>query len=478
MEPCVVVWYREDLRVEDHPALWSAARRGLPVLPVYVLDDGAAGTWRWGAARRWWLHHSLEALAKRLDELGAPLHVLQGPAEEVLTAWALGVGACELHFNASTLPWRRAQDARLAAAWRERGWEVVAHPTDLLHEPDALRTQGERPYQVFSPFWRAFQARVVPAKPWPRPQPMSGVRPAQEEGVGSLGLLPHLSWAEGFSSFATPGELSARARLSAFLEEDAQRYTDDRDAPALDRTSRLSPHLAHGEVTGRTIWAWAEARGRSAGLEYFVREVGWREFAYHLIYHMPHTIDVALRKDFEAFPWQPDEALLGAWQRGRTGVPLVDAGMRQLWATGWMHNRVRMVVASYLVKHLLQPWQEGARWFWDTLVDADLANNTLGWQWAAGCGADAAPYFRVFNPVLQARKVDPEGAYIARWVPELAVLPAPFRAAPWDAPPLVLAEAGLRLGEHYPLPVVQHEEGRKRALAALECLRARVAGGR
>ncbi len=341
-----------------------------------------------------------------------------------------------------------------------------------------MQTRLASPYTVFTPFWRACLEQPEPARPEPAPPqiPTPGLLPPGED-LSALGLLPRTDWAGGMRGAWNPGEAGARALLGLFAEASVLRYGEDRDVPSLPQTSRLSPHLHFGEVSPRRIWHELRDRAREASPEYrrnadhFLREMGWREFAHHLLFHFPATTDKPLRPQFADFPWKHDDKVIRAWQKGGTGYPIVDAGMRELWATGWMHNRVRMVVASMLVKHLLTHWSHGARWFWDTLVDADLANNTLGWQWTAGCGADAAPYFRIFNPILQGEKFDPEGTYVRKWCPELAGLPNGWIHKPFEAPEGVLERAGVVLGGNYPRPIVDQKYGRDRALAAYDFIK-------
>jgi deoxyribodipyrimidine photo-lyase len=345
-------------------------------------------------------------------------------------------------------------------------------------EPWRIKTRQGEPYKVFTPFWKALRAAMPPDRPLAAPEHVRGVMSGPEsDRLDDWGLLPTMpDWAGGLREAWTPGEAGARARLEAFLEEGLDRYADGRDRPDRSGTSRLSPHLHFGEVSPRQAWHGALGAQASRDLPErqvgaFLRELGWREFCLHLLHHWPRLPVQAWRSDFAAFAWAEDRAGLSAWQAGRTGYPIVDAGMRELWRTGWMHNRVRMVAASFLVKHLLIPWQDGEAWFWDTLVDADLASNAANWQWVAGSGADAAPYFRIFNPVLQGRRFDPDGAYVRQWVPELGRLPANHVHAPWEAPAAVLEGAGVRLGIDYPHPLVDHKAARKRALAAFDAIR-------
>ncbi len=402
----VIVWFRRDLRLADHPALAEACATGRPVLPVFIWAPEEEAPWAPGAASRWWLHHSLTALDRDLRARGSRLVIRRGPSGDALRALVRETGATDVF-------WNRLYEPALIARDRALKEEFNAHTFNgsLLHEPWEILTQAEKPYQVFTPFHKACQVHGDPGRPLPAPVrlPTSGNVPSEK--FQSLELLPALDWAAGFREVWTPGEAGAQQRVSDF---EAGAYAEERDRPDHEGTSRLSPHLHFGEISPRQIWWAVRASGRG-NVEPYLRQLVWREFAHHLLYHFPHTAEQPLRPEFARFPWRDDPAALRRWQEGRTGFPIVDAGLRELWHTGWMHNRVRMIAASFLVKDLLIPWTEGARWFWDTLVDADLANNTLGWQWTAGCGADAAPYFRVFNPALQAEKFDPAGAYRRRW---------------------------------------------------------------
>ncbi|QXD14500.1 DNA photolyase family protein [Rhodocaloribacter litoris] len=469
-----IVWFHDDLRLCDHPALTQAAADG-PVLPVFIWSPEEHGAWPPGAARRWWLHHSLRRLDEALRGKGLRLILRRGPAAETLRALLDETGATAVYWTARYEPALRRRDERLAKSLKREGITVARFGGRLLHDPDAVRTNAGDPYRVFTPFWKKMKATVEVSAPLPVPDLTPDHTPAtwpETLPVDALGLLPEIDWAGGLREAWTPGEDGARARLEAFLDDTLAAYPEGRDRPDRPGTSRLSPHLAHGEISPRQVWhavrnRIAETGEQDAG-EAFLRELGWREFGYHLLHHFPHTTDRPLQEKFDAFPWRDDDDALHRWQRGRTGFPIVDAGMRQLWHTGWMHNRVRMIVASFLTKDLLIPWQEGARWFWDTLVDADLANNTLGWQWSAGSGADAQPFFRIFNPVAQGRRHDPDGAYVRRWVPELKDVQDRALHAPWEAGAAVLAKAGVRLGETYPAPMVNHAEARQRALDAYE----------
>ncbi|NMJ42109.1 deoxyribodipyrimidine photo-lyase [Roseomonas sp. JC162] len=466
MSDPAILWYRQDLRLADNPALAAIGDR--PVLPVYILEDGP---WAPGGAARWWLHHSLAALSASLAAAGTPLLILRGDPRQILPGLADATGATEVHADRRTEPAGRRCDAETHVALDATGRRLVLHRTALLHEPHLVRTGSGGPYGVYTPFSRAVFA-LLDGLPPPIPAP-TRLRPATGAPAGlaldALGLLPKPpvpDWAAGFRDHWQPGEAGAAARMAAFLEEGLDGYAARRNDPGVIwGTSGLSPHLHLGEISPRQVWHAARDRG-GRGLETFLKEVLWREFSHHLLWHRPEMPETPLRPEFAAFPWRRDAALLRAWQQGRTGFPIVDAGMRQLWQTGWMHNRVRMIAASLLVKHLLQPWQDGEAWFWDTLVDADLAANSASWQWVAGCGADAAPYFRIFNPVLQGEKFDANGAYVRRWCPELARLPDRWIHRVHEAPEIVLRGAGIVLGKTYPAPIVDLAEGRARALAA------------
>lgn len=475
----ILVWFRADLRLQDNPAWHAALTSGAPVVPVFILDDAGEGTWQLGGASRWWLHHSLASLAAALEARGAQLILRRGDTASALVELIRETGARSVYWNRRYEPAIVARDSALKADLVARGIEAMSFNGALLFEPHTIQNQSGKPFQVFTPFWRHCQTKeVAPVTPASRKPFTAPPRWPRSESLDTWKLLPERDWAAEFSTHWQPGEAGAQRRLKRFIAEVMDDYEDVRNEPARAGSSGLSPHLHFGEISPRQVW-WAvheasRASGvqpRSRGAFVFLTELGWREFAHHLLFHFPETPTTALRPEYRDFPWEPDAAALRRWQRGLTGYPIVDAGMRQLWRTGWMHNRVRMIVASFLVKHLLQPWQDGAAWFWDTLVDADLANNTLGWQWSAGCGADAAPYFRVFNPVLQGEKFDSDGEYVRRWIPELAPLGAKFIHKPWAAPADVLAAAKVRLGENYPEPIIVPTLGRERALAAFQRLK-------
>jgi deoxyribodipyrimidine photo-lyase len=461
-----------DLRLHDQPALAAALAAGGAVIPVFVWNPDEEEPWAPGGASRWWLQASLAAFDARLRGLGSRLVLRRGPLLETLLTLVRETGARSIHWNRRHEPDLAARDTACAQALRAEGLCVQTFEAGLLFEHGAIHSAAGEPYTVFTPFWR----RCLQAPPPPPPRPAPGYLPPPAtwphgEPLEALGLQPVPDWAAGLRATWAPGEAGARTRLERFEEEALADYASARDLPAQEGVSRLSPHLHFGEISPRLLWQ--RLQGRGPGAEAWLRQLGWREFAHQLLHHHPRTPHEELRPEFAAFPWREDRAALRAWRRGRTGYPWIDAAMRELWNTGWMHNRPRMAVASFLVKDLLQPWQQGARWFWDTLVDADLANNTLGWQWAAGCGADAAPYFRIYNPVRQGERFDPQGAYIRRWLPELAALPVKWIHRPWEAPAAVLAQAGLWLGRDYPLPIVDHAAARDRALAAWSQLRGR-----
>lgn len=434
----VIVWLRRDLRLTDHPALAAASARGGPVVPVFVWDEDD-GPWMPGAASRWWLHHSLKALAEDIAARGGRLILRRGPPERELPRLAAEIHAKTVLWTSRYEPMEREREARVGRALSALGLEPREMTGTLLFEPGSIRSDSLRPYQVFTPFWRAALKRPEPppplAAPAHLPQP---VIMAESLPLETLGLLPAIPWWRGMAETWIPGEAGALNRLDTFIGNGAiGNYDAERDRPDLGGTSMLSPHLAFGEISPRLIWHRIAPHRNGAGPETFLKQLGWREFSYHLLHAHPDLPDRPLKREFEAFPWQPDERRIEAWRRGQTGYPIVDAGMRQLWHTGWMHNRVRMIVASFLIKDLLVPWQTGEEWFWDTLVDSDLAINAASWQWVAGSGADAAPFFRVFNPVLQGEKFDPHGHYVRRWVPELAGLPDAHIHRPWKNPPLV-----------------------------------------
>ncbi|MFD2113500.1 cryptochrome/photolyase family protein [Thiorhodococcus fuscus] len=472
-----ILWFRRDLRLDDNPALAAALASGSPVLPVYIHAPHEEAPWAPGAASRWWLHRSLQSLDRSLQERGTRLWITRGDSLAELRRIVAATGAAEVHWNRLYDPRIRERDAAIKQALRADGLRCESHNASLLFEPWEILTAQGQPYRVFSAFWRNAARRLPDIRPTATAQ---DIQWASIESPGlaieDLALCPRIDWDAGLQASWTPGEQAALNMATRFLDARLERYGEDRDRPDVPGTSRLSPHLHFGEIGPRRLLELTRARAADPTedpAEPFVREVGWREFAHHLLYHFPQTPTEPLNPRFADFPWKQDgtDTRLEAWHQGRTGIPMVDAGLRELWHTGWMHNRARMLVASFLTKNLLLPWQKGADWFWDTLVDADLASNTLGWQWTAGCGADAAPYFRVFNPVLQGQRFDPDGAYVKHWCPELARLPLKYLHQPWTAPTAVLTAAVVTLGTDYPHPMVDLATSRKLALAAWETLK-------
>ena len=468
----VIVWFRRDLRLGDNPALADAVRSGRPILPVYILDE-TDGLRAPGAASRWWLGKSLAQLAASLEALGSRLILRRGVAAVELMSIVRETGAARVVWNRLYDPGVTDRDAALKAALRADGVAAHSFNSGLLSEPWTVRNKAGEPFKVFSPFWRAAQAGLDLTQLHPAPGPLTA--PAlwpDSQRLETWNLQPTTpDWTGGFALW-TPGETGAQTRLSTFLETGLAHYTDGRNIPAAEAVSRLSPHLHFGEISTRQIWAAVDtaidarpALGRQA--DKFKAELGWREFSHSLLFHNPQMETRNFKAAFDAFPWRDDPVAFAAWTRGQTGYPMVDAGMRELWTTGFMHNRVRMLVASFLVKHLLIDWRKGEAWFWDTLLDADRANNAASWQWVAGSGADAAPYFRIFSPMGQGEKFDTDGRYVRRWVPELARLPDAVIHSPWTADPLILRAAGVTLGQTYPRPIVDHGFARERALQAL-----------
>ncbi|MGZ9098895.1 MAG: cryptochrome/photolyase family protein [Brevundimonas sp.] len=477
----VILWFRQDLRLADNPALAHAVETGRPVLPVYILDPGAAAA-PMGAASLWWLDKSLRALDAALQARGSRLILRRGDSEAELRRLIDETGADTVFLNRRFEPDAFARDADIAHALQVDGIACKGWNGTLLARPGAVLNGSGQPYRVFTPFLKALLAAAAPPPPAAAPARIATPSVPASDAIKAWGLHPtRPDWSRGFDW--TPGEAGADTALSTFLARGLKTYSVGRDIPAEPATSRLSPHLHFGEISPwRAVEAAraAAAAGRvpPAEAEKFVAEIGWREFSAHLLHAFPQMTDTAFRPEYDAMPWRDDPAGLDAWTRGRTGYPVVDAGMRELWTTGYMHNRVRMIVASFLVKHLLIDWRAGEAWFRDTLVDADLASNVQNWQWVAGSGADASPYFRIFNPVTQGRKFDADGRYVRRWVPELRAVPDRWLHAPWTAPPEVLRDARVRLGADYPRPIVDHDLARKRALDALaSVVAARVGEG-
>jgi len=474
----VLVWFRQDLRIEDNPALAAALNTGKPLIPVYIHAPDEEANWPPGGASKWWLHHALDALEAQLHKYGSGLVLRSGASLETL------LDICKTH-KVSNVYWNRryepaiiSRDAHIKQHLLDAGIDAESFSANLLHEPVTIQNRSGNPFRVFTPFFKHMRTLPVEAPvPVPVEKLTAPVSAPGSDSLQSLNLLPEIPWDKPFYQYWDPSLNTASQVLTGFVQQRARHYKDCRDKPAINGTSRLSPYLHFGQLGPRQVWQALVQSGPVDGPgEYtFWSEIGWREFAHHLLFHFPETPEQALNRSYSQFPWQADDAYLKAWQTGQTGYPIVDAGMRQLWQTGWMHNRVRMITASFLVKHLLQPWQQGARWFWDTLVDADLASNTMGWQWTAGCGADASPYFRIFSPMLQGEKFDANGDYVRTWVPELNKLPARYIHKPWEAPYGTLEQAGVKLGDNYPKPIIDHKVGRERALAALSENKQRMA---
>jgi len=463
----IIVWFRQDLRLRDNPALLAAHEAGRPVIPLYILDDENSGDWKMGGASRWWLHQSLTALNEGLNgrmvfKAGNPLDILQGLMEETR--------ADAVYWNRCYEPWRIARDKQI----KESIDGCKSFNGSLLFEPLSVLKDDGTPYKVFTPFYR----RGCLSKGHPSDAPVGIPEDAPSDlnlfnydsaSLESLNLMPKIEWYKEMEAEWKPGEAGAQARLEEFIDTGLNGYKEGRNHPDQPHVSRLSPYLHYGEISPRDVWhriipAMMEQQCEKDG-EHFLSEMGWREFSNNLLYHFPELPRKNLQAKFDRFDWRDDEDHLRAWQTGQTGYPIVDAGMRELYETGYMHNRVRMIVGSFLVKNLLLHWHHGEEWFWDTLIDADLANNSASWQWIAGCGADAAPYFRVFNPVTQGVKFDKDGNYVRRFVPELAKIPDKYLHSPWDAPDNVLEYAGVELGKTYPKPIVDLKASRERALA-------------
>jgi len=462
-----ILWFRQDLRIHDNPALNAAAEYDA-LLPIYILDDVNAAQWAMGGASRAWLHHSLTALNQDLD---GRLQLFVGDAREIFEQLLQEQQVDAVFWNRSYEPWRVQRDVLIKQDLLERGVTSRSFNASLLWEPWEVAKKDGTPYRVFTPFYqKGCRQAQTPRQPLAPPSQLNyhDIDSEIAKPLDALGLLPvHLGWHQGLCRQWPVGERGANDRLEQFCDDQLGGYKQARDFPAVDATSRLSPHLHFGEISPHQLWHRIEhmaLQAHSDGPSHFLREIAWREFSYHLMYHFPQLPEDNFNPRFDGFEWRQDDAALARWQRGNTGFPIVDAGLRELWQTGYMHNRVRMIVASFLIKNLLIHWRNGADWFWDCLVDADLANNSASWQWCAGSGADAAPYFRIFNPVLQSEKFDAEGHYLLRYCPELGGLPARLRHKPWQASEAQLQAAGIRLGIDYPKPMVDLKITRERAL--------------
>lgn len=473
----VLYWIRNDLRLADNPALTAAIASGLPIVPVFIWSPEEEGNWPSGAATCAWLEQSLAALSSAYEAQGSRLILRRGASREILLALATEVGAETVFASRRYEPAALRQEANLRDALREREIAFKVYNGSLLNAPNDVANLAGEPYKVFTPYYNACLKRESLGAPYLAPERIPApAKWPKSDTLKSLKLTPKHPWVAKMLCHWEIGEAGAQARLAAWVDEPVTGYPVSRDLPGIAGTSTLSPYLHFGEISPRQIAhavrQYPTHRDEAvAANESYVRQLYWRDFAHHLLYHFPHTPEEPLKELFGRFPWVKNDDFLKRWQRGQTGYPFVDAGMRELWETGWMHNRVRMVVASFLIKDLRIHWREGADWFWGTLFDADLANNSLGWQWVAGCGADAAPYFRVFNPVTQGKKFDGDAAYIRRWVPEIAALPDKYIHAPWEMAPIELAACGVRLGKDYPEPMVDHDEARKTALAIYDELK-------
>jgi deoxyribodipyrimidine photo-lyase len=468
-----IVWFRADLRVADNPALFEASRGDRPAIGLYIFDDKTPGEWGIGGAAKWWLHHSLVALEQSLAKIGGALVLRQGNAADVLAEVVRETNAGKVYWNRCYEPFTIKRDKGIKETLLDQGIEAKSFNGSLLFEPWTIETKAGGFYKVYTRFWLTCRDKGTPAPPLDAPTHLEKFEgEVKSDMLDDWELLPTSpDWAEGLRDRWAPGEADAMERLDTFLDTGAEDYDNLRNFPAIPATSNISPHLHIGDISPRQIWKITVDRlGWTKETEKFLKEIVWREFAYHVFYYLPEIPEEPMHNRFDAFPWREDTAALLAWQTGQTGYPMVDAGMRELWQTGHMHNRVRMITASFLVKHLLLPWQQGEAWFWDTLVDADLAVNAFSWQWVAGCGADAAPYFRIFNPITQGQKFDPDGTYIRTYVPEIADLPDKYLHTPWAAPDDVLHDAGVKLDETYPRPIIDHKMARERALEAFKSL--------
>lgn len=460
-EKVIIHWFRQDLRLADNPALYAAAKEG-KVLPIYILDDENSTELKMGAASRVWLHHSLSSLN---ESLGGNLGLYKGDPEKILPELVKKHDADCVYWNRCYEPWRTTRDKRI-----KENMEVKSFNGSLLWEPWEVLKKDGTPYRVFTPFYRrgCLEAAPAPREPLPKPEKLDLVK----GDVQGLGLLPQIEWNTSIEENWGFGEAGALDRMYDFIDGGLSQYKEGRNFPAQKNVSRLSPSLHFGEISPNQVWYAADSRGDDSNIAHFKSELGWREFSYSLLYNFPNLPKKNLQSKFDNFPWQEDFELLNAWQKGQTGYPIIDAGMRELWQTGFMHNRVRMIVGSFLVKNLLLHWHHGEEWFWDCLVDADLAANSASWQWIAGCGADAAPYFRIFNPITQGHRFDEDGEYTKKYVPELKDMPNKFLYNPWEAPQEVLDKAGVVLGKNYPKPIVDVKKSREKALAAFSSLKA------
>lgn len=469
-----IVWFRQDLRLSDNPALHAAIHSADNIIPLYIHNEDESGKWPLGSASRWWLHYSLQSLDTALQKRGSRLIIRHGNSLKVLLELAERTGATHIYCNALYEPSHSRRDHQVKSALRSHAIQVHEYHGNLLFSPDSISNKSGLPYKVFTPFYRACLAFGIDSSVLRKPKKMAPVSSAITSiKLQSLGLLPQVKWYTGFSQRWKPGEDGATNLLKNFTKHHLNDYIKSRDFPAIKGTTNLSPHLHFGEISPRQIVAKLEQTAATTGLfvvrnthDAVIRQLIWRDFAHHILVHFPYTTDKPFNPSYEKFPWrQTHKSFFKAWQKGATGIPIIDAGMRELWQSGFMHNRVRMIVASLLTKNANLHWLNGARWFWDTLVDADLANNSLNWQWVAGCGVDAAPYFRIFNPVTQGKRFDPDGDYIRRWIPELDVIPARYIHEPWKTPVALQQQLNIQIGKDYPQPILDLSTTRQQALA-------------
>ena len=468
-KPIAIHWFRQDLRLSDNPAFYEASKESA-VLPVYILDDGNSAEFKMGGASRFWLHHSLVALKNSLDQ---NLSTFNGDPLEILLDLLGRFNIKDVYWNRCYEPWRIQRDTHIKEELIKLGVSVHTYNGSLLWEPWTIKKSDGTPYKVFTPFYRrgCLQSKE-PREPLPKPQNTELLRDTNNSSaIDALLLLPSINWDVEMKSYWNIGEDSAYQRLEEFLKNGIENYKEGRNEPSKPFVSRLSPHLHFGEISPNQAWYAAIHKSKDINVDTFCSELGWREFSYSQLYFNPELPKKNLQSKFDLFPWAKDEKKLIAWQNGQTGIPMVDAGMRELWLTGSMHNRVRMVVGSFLVKNLLLHWHHGERWFWDCLVDADLASNSASWQWISGCGADAAPYFRIFNPTTQGQRFDSNGDYIRTYIPELKALPNKYLFNPWEAPQEELDKANLVIGKDYPRPIIDLKLSRQNALDAFKTLK-------
>ena len=468
-----IFWFRQDLRLADNPGLSEAISKGI-VLPIYIYDDINSNEYEMGSASKWWLHNSLEKLN---DSLNNKLSVYKGDALKIIESLTKSYDVESISWNRCYEPWRIKRDKNIKSEIEKKGIEVNTFNGSLLWEPfNILKTDGT-PYRVFSPYYRKGCLNAAPPRiPLESPEISSLFKDEYNElTIEDLSLIPKVHWFDEMEKLWKPGEVGAQEKLYDFLDDGLFGYKEGRNFPSQKNVSQLSPHIHLGEISPNQVWYAAKQKEDETGIEkdlaHFLSELGWREFSYNLLYHFPTLPRENLQKKFDNFPWQENTDFSDKWKKGHTGYPIVDAGMRELWQTGYMHNRVRMIVGSFLVKNLLLHWHEGEKWFWDCLIDADLASNSASWQWVAGSGADAAPYFRIFNPISQGIKFDPEGEYTKKFLPELKDLPIKYLYSPWEAPADVLEQANIKLGENYPKPIVDLKESREKALDAFDKIR-------